>query len=222
MKLFEMSVLFAIIAVVVALFAWAAAKLKYAWQAANRQRAGTIIGRWRVLMVLLSLWTSDLLERLRLKPLGRPTLPQFCNVGEGTHEHGKISMVSDTATTLRYLFYEASATANECTPALGTNEPLGPSDDLADTNALDIPITIKLLDAFVGTARAVSDGTVTNNTRICVAKDSTSRATCPAGGAGTFWVVGKAIVPTDNDAGGPVTAGDVFEFIPCFPIQKTY
>ena len=148
---------------------------------------------------------------------------QFCNVGEGTHEHGKKSYLPVAATTVRYLFYEQGATTNDyCQLAQGTNEPLGPSDDLADTNALDIPITVKLLGAFAGTSRAVSDGTVTNNTRVCVSKDGTGRATCPAPSAGTYWVVGKAVVPTDDDSGGPVTAGDSFEFIPCFPFQKTY
>jgi len=150
-------------------------------------------------------------------------LPQFCNVGEGTHEHGRKSYLPDAATTLRYLFYEQGVTSNDyCKLAAGTNEPLGPSDDLADTNALDVPITVKLLGGFAGTTRAVSDGTVTNNTRICVSKDGTGRATCPAPSAGTYWVVGKAIVPTDDDGGGTVAAGDNFEFVPCFPVQKTY
>jgi hypothetical protein len=224
MKIIEMSVIVALLAVVVALFAWAMAKVKNALRATGRQRSGTIISKWRMLMLLLGVWLGNLLLRLRLRPLpeSRSPLPQFCNVGSGSHEHGKISMVSDTATTLRYLFYEQSGTSNECTPALGTNEPLGLSDDLADTNALDVPIAIKLLGGCVGTTRAISDGSVTNNTRICVAKDGTSRAICPAAAAGTFWVVGKAIVPSDNDAGGPVVAGDDFEFIPCFPFQKTY
>lgn len=157
---------------------------------------------------------------------GTPALPggvQFANAGEGTHEHGKKSYLPVAATTVRYLFYEQGATTNDyCQLAQGTNEPLGPSDDLADTNALDVPIPVKLLGAFTGTTRAVSDGTVTNNTRICVSKDGTGRATCPLSGAGAYWVVGKAIVPTDDDGGGTVVAGDNFEFIPCFPVQKTY
>ncbi len=148
---------------------------------------------------------------------------QFCNVGEGTHEHGRKSYLPVAATTVRYLFYEQGATTNDyCQLAQGVNEPLGPSDDLADANALDVAISLKLLGAFVGTTRAVSDGTVTNGARICVAADGTGRATVPQAGAGNRWLVGKAVVPGDDDAGGPVAAGDTFEFIPCFPVQKTY
>lgn len=165
------------------------------------------------------------LGRLKAQPSRHLPLgaAEFCNVGEGTREDGKKSFASDVATTSRYLFYEMSAVTNDnVTLALGTNMPLGVSDDLADAAALDIPISVKLLGAFRGTSRAISDGSVTNNTLICVSKAGNGYAICPAGGAGTFWVVGRALVGTDNDSGGPVVAGDTFEFIPVFPVQKTY
>ena len=208
MNTLNLLLILALLAVAVTLLAWAAANSQNAFiRESNNSR------RWR--------WKS---RRLPPLPFDPPAiLPQFCNVGEGTHEHGRKSYLGDAATTVRYLLYEQGVTTNDyCKLAAGANQPLGPSDDLVDANALDIPITVKLLGAFAGTSRAVSDGTVTNSTLICVSKDGTGRATCPAGGAGTYWVVGRAVIPSDDDAGGPVVANDDFEFIPCFPFQKTY
>ena len=143
---------------------------------------------------------------------------QFANSGEGTHREGIKSYTPDAATTARYLCYEQGSTADNCRLAAGVNEPLGFSDDLADANALDLQIAIKLISAFTGTTRGISDGTVTNGVRVCVSKDGTGRLTVPGSGAGTFWVVGKAIIPTDAN----IAAGDAFEVIPLGPQQVTY
>ncbi len=143
---------------------------------------------------------------------------QFANSGEGTHQHGIKSYVPDAATAARYLIYEQGSTADNCVVAAGVNEPLGPSDDLADSAALDLAIAIKLLGATVGTTRMVSDGTVTNGKRVAVLKDGTGRVTVPAGGAGNFWVVGKAVIPTDAN----IAAGDPFEVIPFQPVLTAY
>ena len=143
---------------------------------------------------------------------------QFANTGEGVHEHGIKSYTADAATATRYLVYEQGSTADNCVVASGTNEPLGPSDDLADTNALDVQIGIKLLGAYKGTTRMISDGTVTNGKRVAVLKDGTGRVTCPAPSAGTFWVVGKAVIPTDAN----IVAGDTFEVIPFPPLSVAY
>ena len=142
----------------------------------------------------------------------------FANIGEGTHENGVKAYVSDAGTTSRYLFYEPGSTADNCVVAAGANEPLGVSDDLADANNLDVPIAINLLGAIRGTQRAISDGSVTNGKRIAVKKDGSGKATVPGTGAGSFWVVGKALIPTDAVVGN----GDAFEFIPFQPQQVTY
>jgi hypothetical protein len=221
-----MLIIVTLVAFVVALFAWAAAKFTKATKPVRRQVIGNI-NRKFFRRHISRVYLAPLLFERMLHLMGFTRAPlgavQFCNTGEGTHGDGIKSYLPDAATTLRYLFYEQGVTTKDyCKLALGVNEPLGHSDDLADANALDLAIAIKLLGCVKGTQRAVSDGTVTNNTRICVATDGTGRATCPAGGAGTFWIVGKAIVPTDNDAGGPVAAGDTFEFVPCFPVSKAY
>ncbi len=220
MNILNLLLILALVAVAVTLFAWAAVKLPNAYKPRRGRRLTKVY-------FLPLVW-----EKIRRagspapRQAGMPDATggiQFCNVGEGTHEHGRKSYLGDAATTVRYLLYEQGVTTNDyCKLAAGANQPLGPSDDLVDANALDIPITVKLLGAFMGTSRAVSDGTVTNGTLICVSKDGTGRATCPAGGAGICWVVGRAVIPSDDDAGGPVVANDDFEFIPCFPFQKTY
>jgi len=48
--------------------------------------------------------------------------------------------------------------------------PLGSSDDLADTNALDVPIAIKLFGACEGTVRIVTDGTLVNGSKVTTAR----------------------------------------------------
>jgi hypothetical protein len=149
---------------------------------------------------------------------GSPCGTHFANIGEGSHEYGLKSYIPDSGTASRYLVYEQGSTADNCVVASGVNEPLGVSDDLADANNLDVPIAIKLLGAVRGTHLTVSDGSVTNGKRIAVKKDGSGKATVPASGAGSFWVIGKAVIPTDAIVGN----GDAFEFIPFQPIQVTY
>ena len=143
---------------------------------------------------------------------------QFANVGEGTHEKGHKTYLADAATTSRYLIYEQGSTADNCKLALGTNEPLGVSDDQPLTNYLDEGIAIKLFGATVGTTRMISDGTVTNGSRVALLKDGTGRVTVPGGGAGNFRVVGKAIIPSDAN----ITAGEPIEVIPFQPVLTAY
>jgi len=143
---------------------------------------------------------------------------QFANVGEGTHQHGIKSYIADAATNSRYLVYEQGSTADNVIVASGVNEPLGVSDDMADAAVLDVAIGIKLLGAGIGTTRMISDGTVTNGKRVAVLKDGTGRVTVPGNGAGNFWVVGKAVIPTDAN----IAAGDPFEVIPFQPVLTTY
>lgn len=206
--------LFALVAVL--FFAWTAA-IKNAKQSAIRPRRHKGARRhWRAfylapLMIDRVAWWFGFSRAPRGGVL-------FANIAEGTHEHGVKSYIPDAGATSRYLFYEIGSTADNCRIAAGVNEPLGVSEDQADANNLDLPIAIKLLNASKGTQRAISDGTVTNGTRICVLKDGTGRATCPAGGAGTFWMVGRAIIPSD----AVVVAGDPFEFIPYQPVSTAY
>jgi hypothetical protein len=166
---------------------------------------------------LLALLAVDRLSRRAFRRPA-PDAPAFANIGEGSHGYGVKSYIPDAGTAARYLFYEPGGTADNCVVAAGANEPLGVSEDLADAANLDVPIAVHLLGAIRGTCRAVSDGSVTNGKRIAVKKDGSGKATVPAAGAGSFWVVGKALIPTDAVVGN----GDAFEFVPFQPVQVTY
>ncbi len=219
MKL-NLFILVAFIAVALALIVWAFAKSQNT-NPHRRQKIGNInrsfFRRHMRKVYLAPLFVEKFAAWLGLvrEPVGSV---QFANVGEGVHEHGIKSYIPDAATASRYYLYQVGSTADNVAVAAGTNEPLGPSDDLADSAALDLAIGIKLLGAYKGTTRMISDGTVTNGARVCASKANPGQITVPGGGAGTFWVVGKAIVPTDAN----IAAGDPVEVIPFQPVQVAY
>ena len=197
MKMNLLFLIVALLAVVVALFAWAVTASQ------NASRA-----KW-------------LRRKLALLPImfRQPESfggVQFANIGEGTHEHGRKTYIPAAATSYRYLFYEVGADADHCVIAAGTNEPIGSSDDMAEASVLDEGITIILHPSAKGTHRATCDGTPTNLGRIALLKDGTGRVALLSGmGTGTFWVVGRAIVPTD----AVIAANDAVEFVPFTPYQ---
>jgi len=138
---------------------------------------------------------------------------QFCNIGEGVHEKGHKSYIPDAATTSRYLLYKIGSDGDHCAVCGAGDIPLGSSDDLADASALDMPITIKLFGATVGTTRIVTDGTLVNG----------SKVTTGANGQGTLAVstnvvIGVAIIGTDTSA----NAGDAIEIIPNLPLKAPF
>lgn len=200
----EMLVMLVIVAlfcaVVVALFAWAVTKSKNARKAVRRMRR-----MFQLLPLLFTGWGRAMRTGDRC----------FANIGEGTHEHGLKSYIPDAGTNSRYLLYEIGSVADNCRVAAGVNEPLGPSDDQADANNLDLPIAIKLLGAVKGTLRMTTDGTCVNGGRVAVKLDGSGYVTdITAAAAGhTYWVVGKAIIPTD----AVVVAGDPIEVVPFTP-----
>ena len=215
----------ALVAAVVALCAWASAKIQNA--PTRRPKIGNA-NRKFFRRHVRKVWLAPLfIERffawLGFVPTPRGTVQltgniQFANSGEGTHEHGIKSYIPDAATNSRYLLYQVGSTADNVAVAAGVNEPLGPSDDLADSSVLDVAIAIKLLGAFKGTTRMISDGTVTNGARVCASKANPGQITVPGVGAGNFWVVGKAVVPTDSN----IAAGDAVEVIPFQPVLTAY
>lgn len=221
MKMIEVLVIVALTAVVVALFAWAISKLKNAAERDGRKRE--ILQGYNSHMRRKT-FARNVRETFLLLPLlfgswgrrrGKATLPQFANIGEGTHEHGIKSYIPDAGTNSRYLIYEIGSVADNCRIAGGVNEPLGPSEDQADSNNLDIPIAVKLLGAVKGTVRMTSDGTCINGGRVVVKLDGSGQvADLTASATGhTYWVIGKAIIPTD----AVVVAGDPIEVIPYVP-----
>ncbi len=133
---------------------------------------------------------------------------QFANIGEGTFEHGLKSYIPDSGTASRYLMYKIGSTADNCVVCGAGDTPLGSSDDLADANNLDLPITIKLFGSIHGTTRVVTDGTVANGNYV----------KCAANGQVTVAnngdvVIGKAIFGSDTSA----NAGDTITVVPILP-----
>lgn len=163
----------------------------------------------RFLLLLPLLWARWFPSRLT----PRASRPQFCNAGEGTHEKGHKTYIPDAATTSRYLLYKIGSDGDHCALCGAGDVPLGSSDDMADSAALDEGITIKLFGATVGTTRIITDGTLVNG----------SKVTTGANGQGTLAVttnvvIGVAIVPTD----AILVAGDPIEIIPNLPLKTPF
>lgn len=137
----------------------------------------------------------------------------FANIGEGTHEHGIKSYIPDAGTNSRYLLYKIGSDADHCAVCGAGDTPLGPSEDQADTNNLDLPIAIKLVGAVKGTVLMITDGTVVNGNRVKAAANG--QVTPAATGDVSF---GIAILPTDNVA----AAGDPIEVIPAIPAKYAF
>jgi hypothetical protein len=194
----------AFIAMALLLFAWATAKSRNAnCQTTRRQRRQRA---WRKLY-LLPLMFNFLPDRRARGGI------QFANIGEGTFAHGLKSYIPDGASTERYLLYKIGSDGDHCALCGLNDTPLGCSDDLADANNLDVPITIKLFGATEGTTRVVTDGTILNGSRVkCGAN---GRATVAASTDVSF---GIAIITSD----GSSAAGDPIQIIPQVPQKYVF
>ncbi len=137
---------------------------------------------------------------------------QFSNIGEGTYEHGRKSYLPDSSTTARYLLYKRGSDADHCVITGAGDDPLGPSDDQADTTTGQ-PITINILGASKGTVRVVTDGTVNDGDYV---KCGTSGQVTQA--ATTNLSFGRAVIPTDCSK----AAGDVITIIPALPAKYAF
>jgi len=224
MKFTSLLFVVALVAVVVALFAWAVAAFKNASQPHRQKRMviGNASRRWFrrnfrkvYLTPLLIARVFHLmgLDRLFKWLFPQPSGVQFCNVGEGTRAHGIRPYIPDAATASRYLLYKIGSDGDHCAVCGAGDIPLGSSDDLADTNALDVPIAIKLFGACEGTVRIVTDGTLVNG----------SKVTTGAAGVGTLAVttnivIGVALIGTDTTS----AANDVIEMIPNLPLKAPF
>lgn len=138
---------------------------------------------------------------------------QFANIGEGDYEHGLMPLLPDAATGSRYLLYKRGSDNDHCAICGAGDDPLGPSDDQAATGYLDVPITIKLLGAFKGTSRVVTDGTLANGDYVkCGASGQATKAST---GDLSF---GRAVIRTDMSS----AAGDVITIIPAMPAKYAF
>jgi hypothetical protein len=202
MNLIQLVLLFALVAVVVALFAWASAITKNANQSSVRRSRG-MRRHWRE-FYLAPLLVERLFRWFGYTRVHRGGV-QFANIGEGTSRHGAKSYTPDAATTSRYLCYKIGTDGDHVAITGAGDTPLGQSDDQADAG---IPIGINLFGVVPGTLRVVTDGTISNGQHVkCGA---TGKVTVAATTDRSF---GIAIIGTDQTSAD----GDVITIIHCVP-----
>jgi hypothetical protein len=154
--------------------------------------------------------------RLRdpLRSLHSPGRAEFVNIGEGTHEHGQITLLPTATATSRYLLWKRTAGTINCVLCTTNNTPMGSSDDYPDNSSyLTQGIAVKIFGVFKGTTRVITDGTCTDGNPV----------KCGANGQATLWTngtdsgtnpaIGYAIISPDSTA----NAGDAIEIVPICP-----
>lgn len=202
MNLIQLVILVALVAVVVALFAWASAVSKNANQSSGRKHRG-MRRCWRefylapVLMERLFLWFGFV-----RRPCGGV---QFANIGEGTQEGGVKSYTPDAATTVRYALYKIGTDGDHVAICGAGDTPLGQSNDQADAG---VPIAINLFGLKPGTLRVITDGTIANGDH--VKAGAAGKVTKAASTDRSF---GIAIIGTDQTSADT----DVIAIIHCVP-----
>ena len=206
MKLNSVLMLVALVAVVVALFAWAVASFQ---NASPSQRP--VIGnanRKFFRRHLRKVYLAPLLIQRMFGFLPGQREPRgevcFANIGEGTYPAGVRSYLPDAATTARYLCYKVGTDGDHVAVCGAGDVPLGQSDDSADVG---IPIAINLFGQKPGTLRVVTDGTIANGDYVKTAANGTVTKASTTD-AGQF---GKAVfgIDTSSAAGDVITVAHV-------------
>lgn len=210
MKLTELIIVAALIAVIGIAFAWAISATRNANSdhTSRPRRQKGFRRTWRKLY-LLPIGIHRLVGWLPGRRLG--TAVQFANIGEGTYENGKKSYIPDAATTARSLLYKKGTDVDHCAITGAGDDPLGPSDDQAGADS--VPISIQLLGAIKGTVRVVTDGTVADGDY--VKAGATGKVTKASTTNLSF---GRAIISTDASSAD----GDVISIIPMAPAKYVF
>lgn len=202
MNLIQLVMFVALVAVVVALFAWASAIIKNANQSSGRRYKG-MRRRWRE-FYLAPILVERLFRWFGFERVHRSGV-QFANIGEGTYRNGVKSYTPDAATTSRYLCYKIGTDGDHSAITGAGDTPLGQSDDQADAG---VPIAINLFGVVPGTLRVVTDGTIANGDHVkCGATGKVTKAST------TDRSFGIAIIGTDQTSAD----GDVIAIIHCVP-----
>lgn len=202
----EMLIVVALVAVVVALFAWAVT----AFQKASPRKP--VIGnanRKFFRSHLRKVFLAPLLIERFAAWLGFTRQPQnrvmFANIGEGSFETGTKTYVADAATASRYLCYKTGTDADHCAVCGAGDTPLGQSNDQAEAG---LPIAISLFGLKPGTLRVVTDGTIANGDHVkCGAAGVVTKA------SSTDRSFGIALIGTDASS----ASGDVITIQHCVP-----
>lgn len=213
MKLNAVLMIVALVAVVVALFAWAVAKTQNASDP-RRQTIGNA-NRKFFRRHMRKVYLAPLLIQRMFGFLPGQREPHggvcFANIGDGAYPHGVKSYLPDAATTARYLIYKIGTDADHVALAGAGDVPVGQSDDSADVG---IPIAINLFGSKAGTLRVVTDGTIANGDYVKTAANGTCTKASTTD-AGQF---GKALFGTDCSS----AAGDVITVVTDVPSKVSF
>jgi hypothetical protein len=214
MKMNELLLIVALIAVVVALFAWAVAKLQNASKPARRPVIGNI-NRKFFRAHMRKIWLAPLLIERVLHAMGFTRAPagnvMFANTGDGTFEGGVRTYTADADTTGRYLIYKVGSD-NDHSAIAGLNDvAIGVSNDQAQAGQ---PIAIQLFGCKPGMLRVQTDGTI-NNLDYMKAGAAGQATKATTGDAGIF---GRAVFGTDTTN----AANDVITFVHDVPSKVSF
>jgi hypothetical protein len=134
-----------------------------------------------------------------------------CNIAEGVHGDGCIAKLSDAAMTLRNVLVKiGSDIGHVAVTTAGTEIPLGVVND--EASAAEENINVQLLGSKAGTVLMVASAPVTAGDLLQAAA-SGKVATLGTGGAGTYYIVGRALNAAAAD-------GDLIEVAHCVPVQR--
>lgn len=155
------------------------------------------------LVLMLAGWTKGFLRPNRIFHLA--------NVAEGQSLHGQKTYTAVSTGSLRYLIAKLGATPLNADIAGQADEPLG---IFTDQPTAGDPIAVALLGAAEGTQKVAINSAVADGDLLTPDANGYAR-TLPAAN-GTYWVFGRATLPTT-----PAAAGDTIEFIPRSPVKAT-
>lgn len=144
------------------------------------------------------------------KGFHRPRRFLAANVAEGQSLTGMKPFFADVAFPTRFRLGKiGSGPTNITIVTAATDKPLAVMIDEAGIGDL---VTGQLLGATVGTQKVALNSTVANGDALT--PDATGYARTLPTADGTYWVFGQAL-----QAG---VAGDIIEFLPCYPKQIVY
>ena len=208
----EMLIVVALVAVVVALFAWAASTPH---KASPRRPVIGNINRKFHRRHLRKVYLAPLLIQRFAAWLGLAREPrggiQFANIGEGTSATGAKMYFGDATTSSRYLLYKIGSDGDHVAITGAGDVPLGSSNDsVADVT---MPIAINLLGVSPGTMRVVTDGTVSHGSHVKAGASGMVTAAST-----TDVSFGIALIGTDTTS----ASGDVITIMHCVPHKYVF
>lgn len=134
-----------------------------------------------------------------------------CNIAEGVHGDGCVSKLTDAAIALRNVLVKiGSDISHVAVTTAATEIPLGVAND--EASAAEENVNVQLLGAKQGTILMVASAPITAGDLLQAAAAG-KVATLGTGGAGTYYIVGRALNAAAAD-------GDLVEVAHCVPVQR--